>query len=81
MRSIEDFIFSAASCGASYVFTVMEPIMCNEETIAKVRQLHASGREVERQISGGASRADLEKSVMGGDASGYWERWNGYRKV
>lgn len=79
MQSIEEFVRSAATFGASYVFTVMEPIMCNEETVAKIRRLYATGREVAGQLLAGAPRERLASSVS--DARAYWERWNGYRKT
>jgi hypothetical protein len=79
LDSIHDFVFASARAGAGYVFTVMEPIMCTEKTVEKVRQLYHSGREVRNMLERGNPHSELLKVLEGSYPEGYWETWNGYR--
>ncbi len=74
-QAVEDFVFAAAASGARYVFTVIEPLMCDEETMAKVRVLHAAGRRVREKLVAGTPR-----NRLGGAAEEYWAVWKGYRR-
>jgi hypothetical protein len=79
LAGIHDFVFSAAGDGAGYVFTVMEPLMCTDETVKKVEHLYESGREVVKLLEKGHSSTDLLGMLEGTYPSGYWKSWNGYR--
>jgi hypothetical protein len=79
LDSIHDFVFSAASAGAGYVFTVMEPIMCTAQTVEKVRHLYRSGQEARGTLERGHAPSELAKALVGTYPNGYWESWNGYR--
>ena len=79
LDSIHDFVFSAASAGAGYVFTVMEPIMCTAKTVEKVRHLYHSGQEARGALERGDAPSELSKALVGTYPNGYWESWNGYR--
>ena len=78
LSSIHDFVYSAASCSAGYVFTVLEPIMCVSETIEKVRHLYHSGREVASLLHAGKKREELNKELIEEYPKGYWASWGGY---
>jgi hypothetical protein len=79
LDSIHDFVTSAAAYGAGYVFTVIEPVMCPDETIAKVRNLYKSGRQVREWLNDGKKREGLHDTLLGNYPSGYWPSWGGYR--
>lgn len=50
LEMVDDLVVKAAEAGARYVFTVMEPIMCDPQTIAKVQRFHHSGLEVRERM-------------------------------
>jgi hypothetical protein len=51
LDGVENLVKDAAKAGARYVFTVMEPIMCEPQTIAKVRRFYHIGASHQRKPS------------------------------
>lgn len=76
---VHDLVLAAAADRAGYVFTVMEPIMCDTETVEKVRLLHRTGLMVRQMILDGASLDSLRDAFLGDYPEGFWQAWNGYR--
>lgn len=74
-----DFSVAAAIDGARYVFTAIEGIMCNEETVAKVKALQQGARDVRSMLLDGAPRTALSELMKGTYPEGYWHSWPGYR--
>ncbi len=74
-----DFSVAAAMDGARYVFTAIEGIMCNEETVAKVRALQEGARDVRKMLLEGATRESLSVLLKGTYPEGYWKTWPGYK--
>lgn len=79
LSMIHDFVYSAAAYGAGYVFTVMEPIMCTNETVAKVQNLYRSGQKVAAHLRTGGERETLHQKLQGDYPQGFWSAWSGYR--
>jgi hypothetical protein len=50
LEMVDNLVVKAAESGARYVFTVMEPIMCKAQTIAKVQCFYQSGLKVRKQL-------------------------------
>ncbi len=72
---VADLVFQAAADGAGSVFTVVEGSMCDAATAAKVRALLAAGKEVQRQLAAGATRAELATCVSPAGRQRFWDHW------
>ncbi|NUP98546.1 MAG: hypothetical protein HUU35_01690 [Armatimonadetes bacterium] len=75
LTDVADFVYQAAADGASGVITVIEEIMCNESTAAKVRAFVAAAKEAKALLSAGASRAELGERVTPANRARYWDDW------
>lgn len=74
-RDVADFVYQAAADGASGVVTVIEEIMCNEETAAKVRAFVAAAKETKALLEAGTSRAAVGERVTPANRARYWDDW------
>ncbi len=76
---VYDFVYSTALYGANYIFTVMEPIMCTNETVEKLRLLYTTGQQVATLLKRGVKRETLYDKLLGEYPDGFWSSWKGYR--
>ncbi|GAB1481567.1 hypothetical protein MASR2M78_03820 [Treponema sp.] len=76
---VHDFVLAAALDRAGYVFTVMEPIMCDTETVEKVKLFYRTGLQVNRMLSDGTEPENLKNSLREKYPNGFWHEWGGYR--
>jgi hypothetical protein len=74
-RDVEDFVFQSVADGASYVFTAIEEIMCNEADAEKVHTFRRAAKEAERMLGQGISRKEIGQKVSTADRSNFWRRW------
>lgn len=70
-----DFVFQAAADGASGVCTVIEGIMCNEETVKKVKAFIKATREAEQMLNKGATREQIGRRVSEAGKKKFWDHW------
>jgi hypothetical protein len=69
-EDIRQFVYHAAAQQAERVFTVFEPVMCNEKTIEKVRQFYISSEKCKTDTN-------LKRFL---DPTWCWENWGGFQK-
>jgi len=74
---VEDFVYSAVRDGASFVFTYVEAVMCNEETAKKVRSFIKAAKHAERLLNEGAGREEIGQCVSEGGKKKFWDHWQG----
>jgi len=74
-RDVEDFVYQAVADGASYVFTFIEAVMCNEITAEKVQAFITTAREVQKLLNEGATRKEIGRRVSAHGRENFWGRW------
>lgn len=74
-KDIEDFIFKAVSDGASSVLTVIEGVMCNEETVRKVHTFIETSKKAEQMLNDGATREQIGRLVSKAGKEKFWDHW------
>jgi hypothetical protein len=75
-QDVSDFVFQAVADGASYVFTCMERIMCEPETIEKIRIFYACAEKAKRMLESGKTREDIGALVSAGGREKFWNNWH-----
>lgn len=74
-EDVADFVFQAAADGASSVFTYIEGIMCNEESVKKVHAFIGAAKETEKMLSEGATREQIGQYVSETGKKKFWDHW------
>lgn len=75
IREVEDWVYQAVADGASYVFTLIAEVMCNDEMVEKVHRLIRAAKEVERLLAKGAPRTAIGERVSRAGRERFWNRW------
>ena len=71
----QDFVFKSAADGAGYVFTYIEPIMCNDATAKKVQTFISAAKQAKCLLDEGMSRKQLLKYVSLEGREKFWNHW------
>lgn len=74
-QDIEDFVYQTVADGASYVFTFIEAVMCDESTAEKVRTFTSTARHAEKLLGDGASREEIGNRVSESGKNKFWNHW------
>ncbi len=74
-QDVEDFVYQAVADGASYVFSFVEAVMCEETTAEKVRTFVAAAKEAKQLLDSGVSRKKAGQHVSSGGRKKFWEHW------
>ena len=74
-QDVEDFVYQAVADGASYVFTFIEAVMCNEITAKKVQAFITAAKQVQKLLDEGTTREEIGQRVSAGDKENFWDSW------
>lgn len=74
-QDVEDFVFQAVADGASCVFTHVSNTMCNPKTVQKVHAFIQASKELEKMLSLGAARQQIEDRVSVEGRKKFWDHW------
>ena len=79
VEDIAQFVYYSAAAGASNVFTIFEPIMCNTVTIEKVKAFMSAAERVESLFNAAPLEHDRSKVLKPLiDKNWSWDNWTGY---
>lgn len=62
-QDVEDFVYQAVADGASYVFTFIEAVMCDEITAKKVRAFITAASQAQKLLNEGVTREEIGRRV------------------
>jgi len=74
-HDVEDFVYTAARDGASFVFTYVESVMCNEETAKKVCSFIKAAKHAEQLLNEGADREEVGECISDSGRKKFWDHW------
>ena len=75
VQDVTDFVFQATADGASTVFTIVGSMMCNEETVPKVKAFIDACKECDRMLKKGATREEIGCCVTPEGRRKFWDHW------
>jgi len=79
IEDVMQFVYHSAAAGASNVFTVFEPVMCNSATIRKVKAFMTAAEKVKFLFNDSPMEKDLSKLLDPlVDKKWSWDNWTGY---
>jgi len=58
-QDVEDFVYRAVAAGASYVFTYIEAVMCDDSTAQKVQAFIGVAKQAEKLLREGGTRDQI----------------------
>jgi hypothetical protein len=76
-RDVEDFVYQAVADGASYVFTYIEAVLCQNSDAEKVRAFIAAAKQAKKLLDDGASREEISQRVSPAGRKKFWAHWLG----
>ena len=74
-QDIRDWVFQAVADGASQVFTYIEALLTEPESVIKVNTFIATAKEAEQLLSEGKTRKYIGELVSERGKEKFWSHW------